>query len=200
MIFGDLDMTGTLKSCIEFLRSSKKRVLLIVIVVVITIFISAIISTLLEKAINLYVPTTGTVKTLGVEAYWDRNLKNKTEEISWRTIWVGSSRNVTFYVQSISNIETTLFLNTANWNPTNISDYMNLSWNYNGTTLNPSEAIQVTLTLTASSSNSFILYLTTSDVKEFSFDIIISTSEYSSKPIALCVAPRRCRTQVFSYL
>jgi len=54
---------------------------------------------------------------------------------------------------------------------------MNLSWNYNGTILHPGETIQVTLTLTTSSSNTFLLYLITNDVKDFNFDINISASE-----------------------
>jgi len=55
---------------------------------------------------------------------------------------------------------------------------MNLSWNYNGTILHPGETIQVILALTAPSSSTFLLYLITNDVKEFSLDIIISTSEH----------------------
>jgi hypothetical protein len=54
---------------------------------------------------------------------------------------------------------------------------MNLSWNYNGTIIHLGEIIQVTLTLTASSSHAFLIYLITSDVKQFSFDIIINTLE-----------------------
>jgi len=53
---------------------------------------------------------------------------------------------------------------------------MNLSWSYNGTPLNPSEIIQVTLTLSAPLSDSFIYYLIANDVKDFNFDIIIAAS------------------------
>ena len=122
-------------------------------------------------------PKPRTIKTLGVEAYWDKNLENKTETINWGTIWPISSKNFTLYLRSISNTETTLLLNSTNWNPANISEYMNLSWNYNGTILHPSETIQVTLTLTTSSSNTFLLYLITNDVTDFNFDINISASE-----------------------
>ena len=170
-------MRNKFHSFIAFLLSSKKTVLLILVVVVITISISAITSIWLSRTINLHVPSLGTIKTLGVEAYWDENLENKTETINWGTIWPGSSKNFTFYLRSISNTETTLLLNSTNWNPANISEYMNLSWNYNGTILHPSETIQVTLTLTTSSSNTFLLYLITNDVTDFNFDINISASE-----------------------
>jgi len=157
---------------------TKRTVVLIFVVVVITLVMSTIISMWLEGITNLHIPSLGTIRTLGVEAYWDRNLENKTEIIDWGTIWPGSSRNITFYLRSISDVETTLYLNTTNWNPANISDYMTLSWNYNGTRFHPGEIIQVTLTLSAPSSRSFIRYLTTNNVKEFSFDIIIGTSQY----------------------
>jgi len=162
---------------IEFLRSSKRTILLILLVAVITIALSTTISILSERITTLKVPSLGTLKTLGVEAYWDKSLENKTETVNWGIISPGASKNFTLYVLSVSTTETTLNLNTTNWNPTNISEYMNLSWNYNGTILPRGGTIQVTLTLTAPSSNTFLLYLITNDVKEFSFDIIISTSE-----------------------
>ncbi len=164
----------------RFLRPSKRTVLLILVVVVITIVISAAVSILLQRTTNLSVPSFGTIKTLGVEAYWDIDCENKTEEVKWGEILIGSSENVTFYVRSISNVEATLYLNATNWEPSNLSDYMNLSWNYNGTTVHPGEIIQVTLTLSAPYSSDFILYLITNNVKEFNLDICIHTSEYTS--------------------
>jgi len=162
----------------KFSRSSKRTVLLVLIVVLITIAVTTAVSIWLERTFNLRVPSLGTIKTLGVEAYWDRNLENKIEIIDWDTIWPGSSKNVTLYVRSIGNVEATLYLNTTNWNPADLPDHVTLSWNYDGTTVHPDEVIQVTLTLSASSSQSFILYLITNKVNEFSFDIIIGTSEY----------------------
>ncbi len=175
----------------EFLRSSKRTVVLILIVVAITIVISAAVSIMLQRITNLSLPSLGTIKTIGVEAYWDRNCENETKEVKWDTAWPGSSQNVTFYLRSISNIETTLNLAAMNWSffdkdkivvqpPTNISEYMNLSWNYNGTTVHPNEITQVTLTLSASSSKSFITYLISNEVREFSLDIIITTSKSGS--------------------
>ena len=169
-------MRNKFHSFIAFLRSSKKTILLILIVAIASITITTTISILLSKIYHLNVPSLATIKTIGVEAYWDPNRENKTETIDWGTIWPGSSKNVTFYIRSVSNFEATLNLNATNWNPANISDYMNLSWDYNGTTIRPSEIIQVTLTLSASPSNSFIHYLIANDVKDFNFDIVIAAS------------------------
>jgi len=166
-----------LTSLIEFLRRSKKTVLLILIVAVVSVAITTEISILLSKINNLHLPSLGTIKTIGVEAYWGLNLENKTETIDWGTISPGSSTNRTFYIRSVSNFEATLNLDTTSWNPANISDYISLSWSYDGTSLNPGETVQVTLTLSASSSSSFINYLIANDVKDFNFDIVITASE-----------------------
>ena len=182
-------MKDAFNSLIKFLRSSKRAILLITITVVTTLVISSIISIWLGKVTYLNVPSLGTIKTLGVEAYWDPDLKNKTETIDWETIWPGTSKNVTLHIRSISNIETTLELRTANWTfrdsnnrtvagPSDSSPYMNLTWNYNETTVRPDEIVQVTLTLSVDDSSDFIEFLIAKDVKAFSLDIIISTSEY----------------------
>ena len=169
-------MRNRFHSFIAFLRSSKKTVLLILIVAIASIAITTTISILLSKIANLHVPSLGTIYTIGVEAYWDPDCENKTETIDWGTIWLGSSKNVTFYIRSVSNFEATLNLNATNWNLANISDYINLSWSYNGTLVNPGEIIQVTLTLSAPFSDSFIRYLIANDVKNFNFDIVIAAS------------------------
>jgi hypothetical protein len=161
----------------KFPHPSKKTVLLILVVAVVTLLLSATISIWLTKVNHLKIPSVGNVITLGVEAYWDKNCENKTDQVNWDVIWPGSSKNVTFYLRSKSNVAAKLNLNTTNWNPANVSNYMNLSWNYNGTPISPRKVVQVTLSLSASSSYSFIDYLIANNVKEFSFNIIIYASE-----------------------
>ncbi len=158
---------------------SRRTFLLIAAVSATTILVTSLTAIWLSRITNLRIPSLGTIKTLGAEAYWDKNLTNQTKEIKWSTIWPGSSQNISLFIRSTSNAETTLILNATNWNPTNLSDYLNLVWDYNGTTVRPEETIEVTLTLSASSSYEFITYLITNDVRQFSFDITISTSEYT---------------------
>jgi hypothetical protein len=164
-------------SLFTLLRQHKKTLLLILVVSTATILISSAVSIWLSNFHNLTLPTIGTIKTIGVEAYWDPSLENKTETIDWDTIWPGSTKNVTLYIRSVSNVKTSLHLNTSSINPANISEYLNLSWNYDGTPLNPNGIIQVTLFLSASGNNSFNRYLIANDVTAFSIDIYIVASE-----------------------
>lgn len=147
----------------------------------------------LARTHNFYLPSLGTIKTLGIEAYWDASYTDKVDEgeyIDWGTLWLGSSNNATIYLQSISNIPTTLnppknnltFYDTENvpiHPPANVSTHMNLTWNYNGTIINPGKQIQVTLTFSAEYSLDFVHYLIENDVKRFIVDILISTTEYA---------------------
>lgn len=184
-------MKDTFRSFKKFLLSSKRAVLLITFTAVIILIVGSTISIWLNKVTNLSVPSLGTIKTLEVEAYWDRDTKNRAETIDWGTIWSGTSNSVILYIRSISNIETTLELRTANWTlrdanngivagPSDSSPYMNLTWNYTGTLVRPGETVPVTLTLSVDDSFDFIEFLIANEVKAFTLDIHILTSEYSS--------------------
>jgi len=164
-------------SLFALLRRHKKTLLLILVVSTATTLISSAVSMWLSSFHNLTIPTMGTIKTVGVEAYWDPNCENKTETIDWGTIWLGSTKNVTLYIRSVSNVKTSLHLNASNIIPANVSEHLNLSWNYDETLLNPKETIQVTLFLSTSADTLFARYLIANDVKDFSLDIHIVAYE-----------------------
>ena len=172
----------------ESLRPSKRTLVLILAVASITLLISAGISILLTRIGNLSFPSLGNVKTQGVLGYRDANLQNEVDVIDWGTISVGSSVNETIYLKSISTIDTTLTLAKANLTfydtgavaiepPTNISDYMTLSWNYDGSVLVAGDDIEVTLTLSIKDDLTFILYLVENAIDGFSFDIVVHAIE-----------------------
>jgi len=110
----------------------------------------------------------GTVKAVGVGVFWDSNCTNPVSFIDWGMVEPGSMNNVTVYVRNDGNVAASISLATENWNPSNASAYLTLSWNYDGRQLNPLDVIQVTLTLAVSSS--------VQGIASFSFDIIISVS------------------------
>jgi hypothetical protein len=166
-----------LSSLFALLSRNKKTLLLIFVVSTITLLISSVISIWLSNFHNLTVPTIGTIKTVGVEAYWDPNRENKTETIDWGTLWPGLTRNVTLYIRSVSNVKTTLNLNTSDIVPADISEFLDLSWDYSGTVINPDGIIQVTLFLSTTRDESLIYYLITNDVTNFSLDIHIVAHE-----------------------
>jgi hypothetical protein len=179
-------MKERLSSLGKSLRPSKKKILPIVIAIVVTLILSSLISMWLDEVTDFTFPTIGTFRWRGIEGYWDSNLTNKTKACDWGTIWPGASRNVSLYLRSTSNIKTILNLTTGNWTfwdsnnklvegMNSSSNHMSLTWNYSGSTIDPGEIVQVTLTLSISRSYDFITYLTAKDITRFSFDILIRT-------------------------
>ena len=111
------------------------------------------------------VSNAGAVMTIGVGVYWDNGCTNPLSSIDWGMLEPGSSKNVTCYIRNEGNSPSTLSMYTSNWNPSGASDYITLTWDYGGQSINPDEAIQVTLTLSVSPS--------IGGITSFSFDITI---------------------------
>ena len=69
-------MRTNFRDFIAFLNRSKRTLILIIIVALTSVAVTTIIAILLSKTTNLTVPSLGTVKTIGVETYWDQNRRN----------------------------------------------------------------------------------------------------------------------------
>lgn len=159
------------------IRRYKKTFLIIIFVSTLTLLISSALSIWLSSFHNLSVPSVGTVKTIGVEAYQDKNCKNKTEKIEWGVLWPGIETSVTLYIRSISNVKTSLQLNASNITPAAISEYVTLTWDYDGKPLGPGRLIKLTLFLSTSSNEEFTEYLQANYVTKFNIDVHIVAFE-----------------------
>ncbi len=170
-----------------FLKASYKTLVLVAIVAVVSVAISSLVAIMLSHSDDeVYLPSLGTIKTIGVETYWDQNGENRRENLTWNEIQIQKLEgdevkmnqvNTTLYVKSVSNIRVTLNMSVTDWNPVEISDYLTISWDYNETILNPREIIPVTMTLSASSSNAFINYLVENEITRFDVVIHIVASD-----------------------
>ena len=110
----------------------------------------------------------GSVKAIGVGVYWDASCTSEVSSVDWGVIEPGSSANVTVYIKNTGNSPVTLTLSTDNWNPTEASSYMTLTWDYGGQSIEAGGVVQVTLSLAVASN--------VSGITDFSFDIIITGS------------------------
>ena len=107
----------------------------------------------------------GAIKAIGVGVYWDGTCTEVVSSIDWGTLEPGSNKNFTCYIRNEGNSPSTLSMYTSNWSPQNASNYINLSWDYDGQFLNPDEVAQVTFTLSVSAS--------IDGITNFRFDITI---------------------------
>jgi hypothetical protein len=112
------------------------------------------------------IPSVGTVKTVGVEAFWDINCTVRVTEIDWGLVEPGHHVNVTIFLRNEGNAPITLSLHTENWSSSNASNYITLSWDYADQTVDPGTVLKASLTLAVSSN--------ITGVMNFTFDIIIA--------------------------
>lgn len=106
--------------------------------------------------------------------YWDSNATNTVTFIDWGSVELGSMRNVTLFIRNEGNRAVTLSLNASGWEPAGTSEYMNLTWDYDGTEIQPMGMILTTITLTSASSPEIVRYIIAYDIKQFNFVIMIS--------------------------
>jgi len=119
-----------------------------------------------RKGPRKQVPSRGSVKSTTVGIYWDQALTNPVSSVDWGTLDPGSSVNRTMLIQNEGNTDAALSIGTSNWNPSDASSYITLSWDYGGQTLNANQVVQMKLTLFVS--------VSTTGITDFSFDITIA--------------------------
>jgi len=106
----------------------------------------------------------GSLKVIGIGAYWDAGLTNRVNGIDWGTLEPSDQKNFVIYFHNEGNSAVTLSKSTSNWNPSVAASYLTLSWDYNGQKIEAGKNLQVTLTLSVSEN--------ITEVTDFSFDMI----------------------------
>ena len=117
---------------------------------------------------KLTLPALGTLRTVGVGAYWDSACSNIVTSVDWGVLEPGATKNVNVYIKNEGTDPMTLSLTTENWDPAATSSYISLTWDYGGQVLMVHEVVQMTLTLSVSD--------TIEGITSFSFDIVITGS------------------------
>jgi len=118
--------------------------------------------------------STGSIQiqtTVGIGVYSDAQCNSTRTSMAWGTLEPGGSQAVVCYIKNEGDTPTTLSMYVDGWIPESLetSNYLVLSWNYNGQPINEGDSVQVTFTLTVSPD--------ITDITIFSFDItIIGTS------------------------
>ena len=111
--------------------------------------------------------SSGNLRVDGVGVFQDANCSVPVKYLDWGTLEPGSAKNVTLHIRNEGNYPATIILATGNWKPVNASNYMALTWNYDGKAVSPMEHIEVILTFSLSSA--------VIDIADFSFDVIFET-------------------------
>lgn len=145
---------------------SNKRYYLSFIVVLALGFIIGVSLGLLIAQVKIY--NVASLKTIGVQVFWNQNQTEPVSQINWGTLEPDTSKTITVYVRSIGNTPITLTIYTEKWKPSNCIEYITLTATPNNIVIEPSEVREVSLTLNVASD---IQGITT-----FSFDIVFNGS------------------------
>jgi len=136
---------------------------------------SIVVSALAASLLMAYqsVPNTGAVKSVGVGVFWDSPCNSNVTSIDWGPLEPGAIANATVYIQNEGTVPLVLNMITDNWDPDSASDYITLTWNREGYVLSTkTPVVEAVLTLSILSN--------VSEVTSFSFDIIITGTEFIS--------------------
>jgi len=143
------------------MRPHRVAVLLLIALSIAVVFIGWALLTGVFKIRN-----NATIKAVGVEVYWDSELTLPVTNIDWGFLEPAENKTVRIYIKSIANVPSTLNMTTENWQPPEASNYISLSWNYNGIVLNPNDVLPIDLALSVSAE--------ITGITNFSFDIVIT--------------------------
>ena len=114
------------------------------------------------------IPSSAAVKAVGVGIYKDVNFTVSVTQIDWGIVEPGQSKNFSAYIVNRSNVPITLTMRTENWNPANASNFIALTWNYNGNKIAVNDYVYVTFVLS--------LDQAVSEIDSFSFTIVVTGS------------------------
>ncbi len=143
-----------------------------IIIFILTIMaISLTFTTYAALSVSQSVSSTGSINVspnLGV--YSDIFCQNTTSIINWGNITPGVNiTRVVFIKNTGTGVSLALNMSTSNWNPTVANGPIAISWNQEGTRLNPGQSVAATLKLSASS--------TIVDVTNFGVQITITGTQ-----------------------
>jgi hypothetical protein len=103
--------------------------------------------------------------TIDIDVYSDIDCTEVATNVEWEPIESGKSVSSGIYIKNSGDRGVILSLDTQNWSPSNAADYIQLNWDYDGSTLNPATVLEVTLTLSVSSD--------ITGIENFNFDIVL---------------------------
>jgi hypothetical protein len=159
------ELRDMVRSYVRFLRVRIKSLMVIATFVLLLFMVIQVMSLV---PVSKTISNVGSVKAVGVGVYQDIGCTTPLSSVDWGSLDPGSNNNVTVYIRNEGNSVVSLTMNTANWNPSTASNYMTLTWNYGGQSINVGAVTQVKLTLSVSAS--------VAGITDFSFDINIVAS------------------------
>lgn len=133
---------------------AKRKILLISAIVALVAIATAVtlFTTLADITATQTVSSSGGISTsANLVVYADNACTTPLNTINWGSPAPGSVISQTIYVKNTSNgLSLTLNMTTSGWSPTNANVPITITWNQEGTRLQPGASTAATLTLSVS--------------------------------------------------
>jgi hypothetical protein len=110
-------------------------------------------------------PNNATANELGIEIYWDSKCTTRVSLIDWGSLEPETSKTVTLFIKNKGKTPLTLSHYVANCEPFEITNWLTLTWDYTGQSIEFKEVVQVVFKLYVSEN--------ADPMETFSFDIVI---------------------------
>lgn len=120
------------------------------VVLVLIVSAACVLATLaVTQSVQYQIASVHNVVNMGTLSASD-GLILSTESLDWGEVYPDSNVTKPLSVTNIMNAPCQLYLTTSGWVPANASDFMTLTWNYNGAAVDVDETVDLVLTLTIS--------------------------------------------------
>jgi len=113
------------------------------------------------------IPSTGTIRTLGIEVYSDPAATIPVASINWGSLNPGEVAQTTVWLKLTGNTDANVTMYTTNWVPQSASTYIHLSWTAEGL-MHAGEIKQANITLEVAR--------TIVGIESFTLDIVINAT------------------------
>ena len=135
----------------------------IIAIVALAIISGLVVSGLLTVSKTL--SSTGTVKAINVDVYWDSSCTQVVNLIDWGILGPGDSVSQTVYVKNGGNAPMNISLSVSGWSPVGAGSYLGVSWDREDAVVAAGGVVQAVLILDVSSS--------ITGISDFSFELVI---------------------------
>lgn len=117
------------------------------------------------------IPSSGSVKTLGIGVYSDSACTQELTSINWGVVEAGGTRQREIWIKNVGNTQVKLNMTTESWNPAGAKNYITLTWDKEAHALEAGQSFKATLTLSVSAN------VVQTSIIDFSFTIVIRGNE-----------------------
>ena len=100
-----------------------------------------------STTVNRQLPSSGNIAAINVGLYIDYACTQMLNSLDWGDLAPGETIDRLIYLKNTGNTEISLSMTVENWNPSFANGPISLTWNQEGTLLNPGEVTSATLTL-----------------------------------------------------